>query len=115
MSADATPLARQLSYFRERTHALAARLFQADRQTSLLRHELEQKRRGFALLARLSAELRPVDADQALHQVASQLGAALAMPRTLVLQPDGDGDGQDVGDQHGAGDGDAVGGSQIRR
>lgn len=91
MSADATPLARQLSYFRERTHALAARLFQADRQTSLLRHELEQKRRGFALLARLSAELRPVDADQALHQVASQLGAALAMPRTLVLQPDGDG------------------------
>lgn len=76
----------QLSYFKARLKALSARLFVADRLTSGLRHELEQRRRSFSLLAQLSAELLPGDAEAAFMQVAQKLNSVLNMQRTLVLQ-----------------------------
>jgi diguanylate cyclase (GGDEF)-like protein len=79
-------LQRQLGYFRERTRALGAQLFRADRLTSTLRHELEQKRRGFMLMAQLSAELRPGNTEQAFQIAARQLNSVLNMQRTLVLR-----------------------------
>ncbi|UTH74614.1 GGDEF domain-containing protein [Chromobacterium sp. IIBBL 290-4] len=84
-------LRRQIDYFRQRLHELSARLLRADRQLSTLRHELERKRRGFRLLAELSAALHSDDADQAFRLVARRLSAVLAMQRTVLLQAAEDG------------------------
>lgn len=84
--------ARRADYFRERTERLAARLVQADVTASLLRHELEQKRRGFALLARMAPALSAKPGIVDTFEAATvHINPTLNMQRTAVLVP-GDGD-----------------------
>jgi diguanylate cyclase (GGDEF)-like protein len=65
-----------------------ARALALDAQSILVRHELEQKRRGFALLAELSVSLRQVkDPERILEMVVQRINAALNMQKTAVLFP----------------------------
>lgn len=85
-------LEREVAYFRGRHAELAASLVQADAAASALRHELEQKRRGFSLLARFSTSLGPsVEATEVFRTVSEQINPALNMQRTAVLTPAGEG------------------------
>jgi diguanylate cyclase (GGDEF)-like protein len=65
-----------------------AKVLALDAQTIAIRHELEQKRRGFQLLAELSVSLRQEGYDGALAAAARRMNAALNMQRTAVLTPD---------------------------
>jgi signal transduction histidine kinase/CheY-like chemotaxis protein/HPt (histidine-containing phosphotransfer) domain-containing protein len=81
------------TYFERQTEQLAARLVKADATGSALRHELEQKRRGFSLLAALSSALTPTTNPEAIFQATSrQINATLNMERTVVLTPGRGGD-----------------------
>lgn len=65
-----------------------AKVFQLDTQSIQIRHELEQKRRGFALLAELSVILRNAVGYQGIFEpVAQRINAALNMQKTVVLTP----------------------------
>lgn len=76
------------TYFERQTEQLAARLVKADATGSALRHELEQKRRGFSLMAALSSALTPSTNPEAIFQATSrQINATLNMERTVVLTP----------------------------
>ena len=83
---------RRADYFRERTERLAARLVQADVTASTLRQELEQKRRGFSLLARMAPALsaKPGIVDK-FEAATVHINPTLNMQRTAVLVPDDDG------------------------
>lgn len=83
--------ARRADYFRERMESLAARLIAADVTASTLRHELEQKRRTFTLLAEMTGELTAEsDIRDLFEAVASRINPTLNMQRTAVLLPAGD-------------------------
>jgi len=70
----------------------AARFLALDANTIAIRHELEQKRRGFSLLSELSVSLRQdSDYENVLNSVAKRINAALNMQRTAVLVNDGNG------------------------
>ena len=79
---------RELAYLRTATERSAAKIMQLDSQSMRMRHELEQKRRGFSLMAELGATLA-VDGDYAnVFETASRrLNAALNMQRTAILTP----------------------------
>ena len=49
---------QELNYLRRISEGNAAKILALDAQSIAIRHELEQKRRGFALLAELSVSLR---------------------------------------------------------
>jgi diguanylate cyclase (GGDEF)-like protein len=69
-----------------------AKVLQLDTQLISIRHELEQKRRGFSLLAELQESLRQTtDYESILYTVTKRINAALNMQRTVVLSPDEDG------------------------
>lgn len=79
---------QRADYFQRQAEQLAARLVKADAVGSTLRHELEQKRRGFSLLAGLSAALTPASNAHAIFQTTCQrVNATLNMERTVVLRP----------------------------
>lgn len=79
---------QRADYFQRQAEQLAARLVKADAVGSTLRHELEQKRRGFSLLAGLSAALIPTSNAHAIFQTTCQrVNATLNMERTIVLRP----------------------------
>ncbi|MGI6665339.1 MAG: response regulator [Christensenellaceae bacterium] len=69
-----------------------AKVFELDTQSIRLRHELEQKRRGFALLAELTVSLRQAaDYESVFLPVAQRINATLNMQKTVVLMPCDDG------------------------
>lgn len=90
---DPEELVRQVAYYRERNEALASTLLQTDAALSSQRHELEQKRRGFSLLARLTEAMSTAGDDelQAFRDAGAEINPALAMQRTIVLVPQDDG------------------------
>lgn len=70
----------------------AAKILSLDTQSIAIRHELEQKRRGFSLLSELSVSLRSGDNyDSVFVTVAKRLNAILNMQRTVMLVPKSDG------------------------
>jgi CheY-like chemotaxis protein len=70
----------------------AAKILALDTMCTALRLELEQKRRGFSLLAELTASLRQnVSYERVFIPVASHVNAALNMQRTAVLKKNEDG------------------------
>jgi signal transduction histidine kinase/ActR/RegA family two-component response regulator len=84
---------RELEYLRRCCETDAGKILSLDAQCIALRTELEQKRRGFSLMADLTATLRR-DADYGgiFITVARRLNAALNMQRTAVLFPAGNDD-----------------------
>lgn len=70
----------------------AAKVLKLDTQLIAIRHELELKRRGFALLAELSVSLRQTtDYLSILDMVTKRINATLNMQKTAVLTPETDG------------------------
>ncbi|MDR1935713.1 MAG: diguanylate cyclase, partial [Candidatus Accumulibacter sp.] len=68
----------------------AAKALALDAQSIAVRHELEQKRRGFSLLAELSVSLRQTSGyDNILKTVVRRINGALNMQKTAVLVPAG--------------------------
>lgn len=52
-------LHREVDYLRKLSEKSLSRLMQADFQSIAMRHELEQKRRGFSLMSDLAVTLDP--------------------------------------------------------
>ena len=70
----------------------AAKVLSLNSSLISIRHELEQKRRGFSLLAELSVSLRQnASYEDVFIPVAQRINAALNMQRTIVLVNDGKG------------------------
>lgn len=70
----------------------AAKVLALDTQSISIRHELEQKRRGFSLLAELSVSLRQGSGKESIFLRATQrINAALNMQKTIVMFPDAEG------------------------
>ncbi|NLC24517.1 MAG: GGDEF domain-containing protein [Oxalobacter sp.] len=85
-------LRREVAYLRKNSEQTAGRLLLADTQAIAIRHELEQKRRGFRLMADLAVSLgRETDYESVFVSVSRRINAALSMQRTAVLAPDPDG------------------------
>ena len=66
----------------------AAKVLALDIRTIQIRHELEQKRRGFHLLAELSVSLRQDKLDSIFQLATQRINAALNMQRTIILLPE---------------------------
>ncbi|MDR1044852.1 MAG: response regulator [Candidatus Adiutrix sp.] len=80
---------RETEYLRRLTEQTTGRMLLADTQTLVIRHELEQKRRGFHLMAELAMAIGPGTDDASLMAaVGSRLNSALNMQRTAILQPE---------------------------
>ncbi|MDR2861800.1 MAG: response regulator [Syntrophobacterales bacterium] len=70
----------------------AAKILALDTASIAIRYELEQKRRGFSLLAELAVSLRQSASYESVFiPAARRINAALNMQRTIVLVPDGKG------------------------
>lgn len=68
----------------------AAKILALDTQSIAIRYELEQKRRGFSLLAELMNSLRQTqDYETTFRSVAKRINSALNMQKTAVLVPVG--------------------------
>jgi signal transduction histidine kinase/class 3 adenylate cyclase/CheY-like chemotaxis protein len=79
---------KELAYYKRRVDELAGENLKLDYTISGLRHELKQKRQGFALLS----ELQPrVGADKQISSIfettMEAINATLGMDRTVVLAP----------------------------
>lgn len=82
----------EVKYLRRLTEQSVARLLQADSQSIAIRHELEQKRRGFSLMADLAVALeQDTNYENVFVSVSRRINAALNMQRTAVLVPDSEG------------------------
>jgi signal transduction histidine kinase/class 3 adenylate cyclase len=82
------PLEREVAYYKDRVDELSGENLKLDYTISGLRHEVKQKRQGFALVAELQQAVgaeRQISAifDTVIHAINSALG----MDRTLVLSP----------------------------
>ncbi|MDR3230941.1 MAG: response regulator [Synergistaceae bacterium] len=85
-------LLQELRYLRRITERSTAKILSLDVQSSAIRHELEQKRRGFSLLAELAVSLRKnASYESVFVPVSRRINAALNMQRTVVLTPDAEG------------------------
>jgi diguanylate cyclase (GGDEF)-like protein len=85
-------LRAEVAYLRKRSEQLAASLVRADTQAAAIRHELEQKRRGFTLMGELAVTLgQDTDYASAFHSISRRINGALNMQRTVVLTPTDDG------------------------
>ncbi|MCC8191360.1 MAG: sensor domain-containing diguanylate cyclase [Planctomycetes bacterium] len=83
---------REIEYLRRLVAATAARILHVDHQSTEIRHELEQKRRGFQLMAELAVSLgQEVDFESMFGSVSRRLNATINMQRTVVLFPEGGG------------------------
>ena len=79
---------QELRYLRQCTENNMGKILQLDLQAVTLRHELEQKRRGFHLMADLSARLgHRTDQTTLFASVSERINSALDMQRTVVLTP----------------------------
>lgn len=85
-------LERKCAYFQRRADELAGKLTAADARGSKLRHELEQRRRGFTLLADLHIRFYESGDRSTLYQaVLTGIGKTLNMDRAMVLERRGEG------------------------
>ena len=93
VSAELTAMRREVAYLRNMAETTIARLFQADTQAIAIRHELEQKRLGFRLMAELAVTLgKDMDDADIFLSVSRRLNTALNMRRTIILVPEGEED-----------------------
>ncbi len=84
-------LRQEVRYLRRCAEENAARMFMADIQAIAIRHELEQKRRGFSLMADLAIILeQDANYEGVFDSTSRRINAALNMQRTAVLVPEGD-------------------------
>lgn len=74
---------QELAYLRRCVEKNAARILEMDLQSIALRHELEQKRRGFSLMAELTATFGQItDYGMVFDTVSRRINAALALIKT---------------------------------
>jgi signal transduction histidine kinase/serine phosphatase RsbU (regulator of sigma subunit) len=86
-------LEKELGYYRRRTDELAGENLNLDYKISGLRQELNQKRRGFALLSELQQAIGAEQQASAIFQrTIHTINATLGMDRTVVLVPTGEDD-----------------------
>lgn len=89
---DCAEMKRELHYMQRCAERTAAKILLLDNQSLAMRHELEQKRRGFGLMAELAVTLgQEADFESVFVAVSRRINAALNMQRTVVLIPDADG------------------------
>ena len=85
-------LRREVQYLRRVTENTLGRVLMIDAQAIAIRHELEQKRKGFSLMAELAVTLGPgADFKSIFEEVSRRINSALNMQRTVVLSPEKDG------------------------
>lgn len=83
---------RELQYLRQCAALDAGKILSRDLQSLSLRHELEQKRRGFALMAELAMTMnQDTDFDGLFVSLCKRINAMLNMQRTVALMPRNDG------------------------
>ena len=86
-------LRRELAYLRRIAERSTGHLLMIDGRSIAMRHELEQKRRGFRLMAELAAAVglgQESDYDSVFVSVSRRLNATLNMQRTAILVPEAD-------------------------
>ncbi|MDR3322443.1 MAG: response regulator, partial [Synergistaceae bacterium] len=89
---ETTETLRELLYLRGCCERDAAKILSLDLQSIAIRQELEQKRRGFGLLAELAVTIgQDADYEGVFLSVSRRVNAALNMQRTAVLAPCDDG------------------------
>jgi diguanylate cyclase (GGDEF) domain len=82
----------EVRYLRRLAEQSVARMLQVDSQSIAIRHELEQKRRGFSLMADLAVALeQESDYENVFVSVSRRINAALNMQRTAILVSDAEG------------------------
>jgi diguanylate cyclase (GGDEF)-like protein len=85
-------LENEIRYLRQLVEQTTARMLTVDAQSIAIRHELEQKRRGFRLMAELAVTLgQDADYESVFLSVSRRVNATLNMQRTAVLFPEDDG------------------------
>ena len=85
-------LRQEVRYLRRCAEESTSKALLLDTQSVAIRYELEQKRRGFSLMADLAVTLgQGMDYDSVFVAVSRRVNAALNMQRTAVLVPDADG------------------------
>lgn len=69
-----------------------AKILELDVSSIAIRHELEQKRQGFSLLAELAVSLRQgIGNENIFYTTAQRINSTLNMQKTVVLSPSADG------------------------
>lgn len=92
ISKELEELRQEVAYLRRISESTMARLMQSDNLSVAIRHELEQKRRGFRLMAELAVNLnQEADHQSVFVSISRRLNAALNMQRTAVLTPENEG------------------------
>lgn len=85
-------LRQEARYLREVVEQTASRLLTVDTISIAIRHELEQKRRGFRLMAELAVTFgQDPDYQSEFMSIGRRINATLNMQRTAVLFPEGGG------------------------
>jgi len=80
---------RKAEYFQKQASQLAGRAFSADSSNVKLRLELEQRRRGFTLLAQVVTALEAgADPNRVFITTCHRINGTLNMERTVVLSPE---------------------------
>ena len=81
-------LREEVRYLRNCAELGTSQMLLLDNQSIALRHELDQKRRGFRLMAEFAVNLgKSTDYKSAFLSVSRRINAALYMSRTAVLTP----------------------------
>ena len=87
-SADIESLRREVEYCKRQMDELAGENLNLDITISGLRHELKQKRRGFALLSELQQKIRAHKEISSIFEITIQaINTSLGMDKTVVLTP----------------------------
>jgi diguanylate cyclase (GGDEF)-like protein len=82
-------LRREVIYLRRMSEFAIGHMLKVDLQAIAMRQELEQKRRGFSLMAELAVTLgQELDNEEFLESISRRLNNALNMRRTVILQPE---------------------------
>ncbi len=90
--AEIAALRQENEYLRRLVEQTTSRMLSIDTKSIEIRHELEQKRRGFSLMAELAVTLgQEADYRTLFVSVARRINATLNMQRTAILTPEEDG------------------------
>lgn len=91
-SSEVEDLRREVNYLLELVEQTASRMLTVDAQATAIRQELEQKRRGFRLMAELAVTFgQETDFERVFIAVSRRINSTLNMQRTAVLFPEEDG------------------------
>src|SRR5690348_9529599 len=83
-----TPEQRELAYYKRQVDTLAGENLKLEYVISGLRHELKQKRQGFALLSQMQESIGAHQQISSIFAVAlPAIGATLGMDKAVVLTP----------------------------